>query len=449
MLSWLVLILSAMRYLPISSVFFSSNRQRLLGQLPANSVAVIHSNDIYPTNADGTLPYKQNSNLFYLTGVDQEETVLVLWPGAPTPEQREILFLRETNETIAIWEGAKLNKAQAKDLTGISDVRWLDGFEAALHNIVRQSDVIYLELNEHLRAANDVDSRSARFARKLREQYPLHRYARLSPILAVMREVKQQEEIGAMSEACRITEKGFRRVLEFVRPGVGEWEVEAEFSHEFLRNRSRGFAYHPIIASGENACVLHYVENDRVCEDGDLLLLDVGAEYGNYNADMTRTIPVSGKFSARQRQVYDAVLRVLRGADKLLQPGKKKSEYEAQVGELIDVELVELGLLTREQLAGQEPGSTPLRRKWFMHGTSHFLGLDVHDVGQANPVICEGMVYTIEPGLYLREEGIGIRLENNFMVREGGNIDLMANIPIEADEIEALMAVGAKSRSQG
>jgi len=428
-----------MRYQPLPSELFINNRQRLAACLPAGSIAVLHSNDIYPTNADGTMSFKQNSNLYYLSGIDQEESMLILWPDATDANLREVLFVKETNETIAIWEGAKLSKQQATELSGIQNVQWNSSFESLLAQIIKQAEQVYLPLNEHLRADSGVETKELRFARQLKQQYPLHDFRRLAPIINRLRQVKQPAEIVTMQKACDITRDGFHRLLGFIKPGVGEWEVEAELSHEFLRQGSRGFAYAPIIAGGSNSLVLHYVDNDKVLGDGDLVLLDVGAEYANYNADLTRTIPVNGKFSPRQRQVYDAVLRVLRGANQILQPGIYKKDYEAQVGLLIDEELIGLGLLTREQVAGADSKNPP-RRRYFMHGCSHFLGIDVHDVGEANPLIEEGMVFTIEPGIYIAEEGIGIRIENDVLVKAGGNIDLMAGIAIEADEIEALMA---------
>lgn len=403
-----------------------------------NSIAIIHANDIYPTNADGTMAFKQNADLFYLTGVDQEETVLVLMPDAKDPKQREILFVKETSELIAIWEGDKLTKEQARAATGIERIEWSASFESMLHSLVPQADNIYLPTNEHLRAAVIVETRNDRFIKQCQARYPLHRYERLAPLMHQLRMTKDPVEIDMIQKACDITEAGFRRLLGFVKPGVGEWEIEAELLHEFVRRGSRGFAYGPIIGSGKNACVLHYVENDKPCQAGDCVLLDVAAEYAGWASDLTRTIPVSGRFSKRQRQVYDAVLRVLRGANKLLRPGNTPMDYQKQVVELMEGELVGLGLIDAKAAKEQGPDK-PLVRKYFMHGTSHHMGLDVHDVAPPNEPFAEGMVFTIEPGIYIREEGLGVRLENDVLIGKHENFDLMGKIPIEADEIESLM----------
>lgn len=430
-----------MRYESIPSELFIRNREKLKGLLKPNSMVILHANDIYPTNADGTMPLKQNADLFYLTGVDQEETVLVLMPDAKDPNDREILFVRETNEMIAVWEGEKLTQAQATAATGIARVEWTHRFEALLHTLAPQVEHIYLSTNEHLRAAVVVETRNDRFIKECQRRYPLHRYERLSPLMHQLRMIKDPVEIEIIQKACDITEAGFRRLLGFIKPGVGEWEIEAELMHEFLRRKSRGFAYTPIIGSGKNACVLHYIENHEVCQDGDLVLLDVAAEYAGWNSDLTRTVPVNGKFTPRQRQVYDAVLRIFRAANKILRPGNTPMEYQRAVVEMMEKELIGLGLFTAEEAANQGPGK-PLVKKYFMHGTSHHLGLDVHDVAPPQQAFQVGMVFTIEPGIYIREEGIGVRLENDVVIGEHENIDLMANIPIEADEIEALMQAG-------
>jgi len=403
-----------------------------------NSIAIIHGNDICPTNADGSMPFKQNADLFYLCGVDQEETVLVLMPDAKDPRQREILFVKETSELIAIWEGDKLNKEQARTATGIERIEWSGSFEAMLPTLIPQADQIYLPTNEHLRAALVVETRNDRFIKQCQSRYPLHRYERLAPLMHQLRMLKDPVEIDMIQKACNITEAGFRRLLGFVKPGVGEWEIEAELLHEFVRRGSRGFAYGPIIGSGKNACVLHYVENDKVCQAGDCVLLDVAAEYAGWASDLTRTIPVSGRFNKRQRQVYEAVLRVLRGANKLLRPGNTPMEYQKQVIELMEGELVGLGLIDAKAAKEQGPDKA-LVRKYFMHGTSHHLGLDVHDVAPPNAPFGEGMVFTIEPGIYIREEGLGVRLENDVLIGKHENFDLMGKIPIEAEEIESLM----------
>ena len=406
--------------------------------LPPKSVAVFHSNDIMPTNADGTMPFRQNNDLFYLSGIDQEETILVICPDFPDPNMREILFLRETNEHIAVWEGHKYTKEEAFGASGIVNIQWLANFDSVFNTLMVMSQHVLLNTNEHLRADIQVETRDSRFIKKCKERYPLHHYHRLAPLMHQLRGVKEQEEIDQMQIACDITEKGFRRILSFVKPGVTEYQIEAEFIHEFVRNRSKGFAYVPIIASGSNACVLHYIENKETCREGDLLLLDVGAEYGNYNADMTRTIPVNGRFTQRQRKVYDAVLRVQKGAMKILRPGINIQDYHREVGLMMQSELLGLGLLDQTDIKNQDP-KWPAYKKYFMHGTSHHLGLDVHDVGTMHDPISPGMVFTVEPGIYIREEGLGIRLENNILIQKNGNFDLMRNIPIEAEEIEELM----------
>jgi Xaa-Pro aminopeptidase len=426
------------RYEPISPAFFVRNREKLRGLLKPNSMVIVHANDIYPTNADGTMPFKQNSDLFYLTGVDQEETTLVLMPDAGDSKEREILFLKETSEHIAIWEGEKLDKEQARAATGIERIEWSHSFESFLHRLVPQVDHIYLLTNEHLRASVVVETRNARFIKDCQSRYPLHRYERLAPLLHRLRITKEPEEIQLLQRACDITEQGFRRVLGFLKPGVGEWEIEAELLHEFVRRGSRGFAYTPIIGTGKNACVLHYIENDKRCLDGDMVLMDVAAEYAGWASDLTRTVPVNGKFTKRQRDVYDSVLRVFRGANEILRPGNTPMEYQKQVIDLMERELVGLGLFTAAEARAQGPDKA-LVKKYFMHGTSHHLGLDVHDVCPPHEPFAEGMVFTIEPGIYIREEGLGIRLENDVLIGKDSNYDLMGNIPIEADEIEALM----------
>ena len=427
-----------MRYHPINPQLFIDNRKRLATMLKPGSLAVFNSNDILPTNADGSLPLRQNNDLFYLSGIDQEESVLVIFPHSHDPAHREVLFLKETNDEIAIWEGAKHTKKSAYETSGIKTVYWLQNFEKVLKSIVCEAENIYLNTNEHLRASIETETRDRRFINWMKENYPLHKYERVAPVMHVLRSVKSAWEIDLLQEAIDITEKGFRRVLSFVKPGVWEYEIEAEYMHEFLRNRSRGFAYTPIIASGFNACVLHYIDNNKPCKDGDLLLMDVGAEYANYNADMTRCIPVSGKFTPRQKEVYNAVLRVMREATKLLRPGTMLGDYHKEVGKIMEAELLKLKLITDTDIKNQNP-DWPAYKKYFMHGTSHFLGLDVHDVGLWHKPIQSGMVFTVEPGIYIREENLGIRLENNILVTESGQKDLFASFPLKTDEIEDLM----------
>ncbi|MBS9524996.1 aminopeptidase P N-terminal domain-containing protein [Litoribacter alkaliphilus] len=427
-----------MRYRPLDKSLYIRNREKLVDLLKPNSLAIFHSNDIMPTNADGTMPFRQNNDLLYLSGIDQEETVLVICPDFPNEDMREILFIRETNEHIAIWEGHKYTKEEAFEASGIKNIQWVQNFDGVVNTLAALSENIYLNTNEHLRADAQVESRDARQMKAIREKYPLHHYHRAAPLMHQLRAIKEDLEITQMQVACDITEKAFRRVLSFVKPGVMEYEIEAEYMHEFLRNGSRGFAYTPIIASGANACVLHYIENSRPCNEGDLILFDVGAEYGNYNADMSRTIPVNGRFTKRQREVYDAVLRVQRGAFDILRPGTNVQEYHKEVGRIMESELIGLGLLDRTDVKNQDP-KQPLYKKYFMHGTSHHIGLDVHDVGTMYEPIRPGMVFTVEPGIYIQEEGLGIRLENDIVIEEDGFFDLMRNIPIEAEEIEGLM----------
>ncbi len=427
-----------MKYLPIEKELFIKNRQNFAKHLKPKSIVVLNANDIMPTNADGTMGFKQNSDLFYLSGIDQEETILVLFPDFPDEEFREILFLRETNPEIEIWEGHKYTKEEATEASGIQKIFWLSQFEKTFNTLMMEAEHVYLNTNEHIRAEVRVESRDARFIKTCQERYPLHRYERLAPILYHLRAIKSEQEIALMQKACDITEKAFRRVLQFVKPGVMEYEVEAEYIHEFVRNRSRGFAYEPIIASGKNACVLHYLANNKECRNGELLLMDVGAEYANYNADMTRTIPVNGKFTERQKQVYNAVLRVKKEAYTMLRPGNVIKEYHKEIGKLMESELIGLGLLDKIDVKNQDP-QHPLYRKYFMHGTSHHLGIDVHDVGNVYRRFEQGMVFTVEPGIYIREENLGIRLENNIVIQENGIFDLMRHIPVEVEEIETLM----------
>ncbi|UCS93510.1 aminopeptidase P family protein [Echinicola marina] len=427
-----------MRYTPINQSFYKKNRDKLAKALEPRSLVILHSNDLMPTNADGTMKFRQNNDLFYLCGIDQEDTILLMCPDFPNEGMREILFVKETNEHIAIWEGNKLSKAAATEISGVKHIRWSSEYGTVLQQLMGYCNHILLHTNEHRGAHNAVETRNTRYNKKVKDAFPLHNYERLAPIMERLRSVKEQDEIDQIQRACDITEKGFRRVLDFVKPGVREYEIEAEFMHEFLRNGSRGFAYEPIIGSGKNSCVLHYLENNQLCNSGELILMDVGAEYGNYNADMTRTIPVNGRFTPRQKSVYEAVLRVKREAVSMLRPGVLIQEYQKEVGKIMESELIELRLLDKMDIKRQDP-SNPLYRKYFMHGTSHHLGLDVHDVGSVFEPVEEGMVFTVEPGIYIREEGIGVRLENDYVIGKDKNLDLMKNIPIEVEEIEALM----------
>lgn len=427
-----------MKYTALKNTLYIENRKKVAQLMMPNAIAVFNSNDIMPTNADGTLPFRQNNDLLYVSGVDQEESIVLLFPNAINPKHREILFVKETSELIAIWEGAKLSKEQATKQSGIETVYWISQFEAIFHGLTTEANTIYLYQNEHLRAVNTVETCNDRFRKMCQTKYPLHNYERLAPLMSNVRATKHPLEIEVIQHACNITEKGLRRILNFVKPGVMEYEIEAEFIHEFIKNRSNGFAYQPIIASGYNACVLHYIENNAQCKAGDIILMDVGAEYANYASDMTRCIPVSGKFTPRQKEVYNAVLRVMKAATAMLVSGTKYDEYHTEVGNIMQDELIGLGLIDKHDVAKQDKNN-PLYKKYFMHGTSHHMGLDVHDVENRNRPFEAGMVLTVEPGIYIREENLGIRLENDVLITNDKPFDLMKNIPLEADEIEELM----------
>jgi len=427
-----------MKYTQISRNLFINNRNNFIKHLKSNAIAVFNSNDILPTNADGTMPFRQNNDLFYLSGIDQEDTILILFPDNNNPQQREMLFIKETNEHIAVWEGQKLTKKEATDISGIETVYYISQFESIFNSLVPVSAVIYLNSNEHLRATKSIDTKDDRFIKTCRERYPLHQYERSAPIVEKLRAVKSDIEIEQIKHACGITRKAFLRLLKFIKPGVTEFEIEAEVIHEFIRNRSRGPAYQSIVASGENACILHYVDNDKVCKDGDLILLDVGAEYANYASDMTRTVPVCGRFTQRQKDVYNAVLRVMKEAKKLLVPGNNMTDYNKEIGTIMENELIGLGLLSKTDVNKQDKDK-PLYRRYFMHGISHAMGLDVHDVFDRRTPFKEGMIFTCEPGIYIREEKLGIRLENDILISSGDAIDLMNDIPIELAEIEEIM----------
>lgn len=435
-----------MKYEALDKSLFIENRKRFVARMKPASIAVFVSNDEMPRSADATYLWRQNPDLYYLTGIDQEQTILLLYPDCPNPKQREILFVRRTNEHIARWEGHKYTQDEALEASGIENVQWTDTFEQIFHVLMTYASCIYLNQNDHDRAVLKVPYLEQRFALEVREKYPLHEVQRSSPIMHSLRAIKSPLEVEAMRKACAITEKGFRRVLGFIRPGVWEYEIEAEITHEFLRNRATGHAYTPIIASGANACVLHYIENNRQCKDGDLILMDFGAEYGNYMSDLTRTVPVSGKFTQRQKDVYNAVLRVMKYAKSMLKPGTLPEDYNREIGLAMEQELIRLGLLDEDAVKRQSPDA-PLYKKYFMHGTSHFLGLDVHDVGFRYAPFEAGMVFTCEPGIYIPEEGIGIRLENDILITPNGNEDLMANIPLEPEEVESLMQEAAAIRS--
>ena len=427
-----------MRYYPVPSKLFVNNRKHLVDRLPANSLVVLHSSDQHPRNGDQFFPFRQQSDFFYMSGIDQEKSILVMAPDCPNKKFRECLFLLETNEQIAIWEGHKYTKEEAQKISGIEDVYWLDDFEAALKEVLADTKTVFLNSNEYVKFFSEVPDRNLRFARQFKEQYPLFKLDRVAPLMTELRLIKSEEEIKLLKTACEITRKGFERILRFVKPGKYEFEIQAEIDHEFTVNRASGHGYAPIIASGSSACVLHYIENDKPCNDGDLLLLDFGAEYANYTADMSRTIPVNGKFTTRQKDCYNAVLKVFKKAKNLYYAGNTINNLNEQVNKLMEKELIGLGLFTEEEVKKQD-AEKPLFKKYFMHGTAHFLGLDVHDVGSKDEPFKPGMVLTCEPGLYIREENIGIRIENDILITENGPVDLMEKIPVEADEIERIM----------
>lgn len=427
-----------MRYEALDRQIFIQNRERFRQHLPAGALAVFNSNDIYPTSADGTMPFVQHKDIFHLSGVDQEESILVIFPDAYKEEHREVLFLKETNEHIAVWEGAKLDAEEALKVTGISSVYWLQDFEKVFNEMMSQAEIVFLNTNEHLRNSSPVQTREDRFIEWIKKNYPAHNYDRSAPIMHRIRSVKSSLEIDVMQKAANITTDGYKRVLKAIKPGITEYELEAEFMHEFLSQRSRGFAYTPIIASGYNACVLHYIENKDVCKDGDTILLDVGAEYANYACDVTRVFPVSGKFSDRQKEIYNAVLRVQKESIDMLTPGNNLNDYHAEVGKIMTSELLGLGLIDKTDVKNEDP-KWPAYKKYFMHGTSHYIGLDTHDVGLWTDDMRVGNVFTCEPGIYIPEENLGVRIEDDLVITENGILNLTAGIPKEVDEIEDFM----------
>tara|TARA_B100001057_G_scaffold108243_1_gene105977 strand:+ start:1508 stop:2794 length:1287 start_codon:yes stop_codon:yes gene_type:complete len=427
-----------MKYKNINSKLFIHNRKLFSERVDKKSLSIFCSNDVMPTNADGTMPFVQNSDIFWLSGVDQEESKLIIFPESSNPKHREILFLKETSDLIAIWEGEKLSKEKAFETSGVSTVYWNTQFEDIFNDLMLEANTVYLNSNEHTRSTSKVQTQTDRFNDWCKNNFSTKEYVKSAPIMHDLRAVKHSIEIELLQHACNITEKGFIRVLNFVKPGVMEYEIEAEYMHEFLINRSKGFAYEPIIASGRNACVLHYIDNNKICQDGDVILMDVGAEYANYASDMTRCIPVSGRFTKRQKDVYNAVLSVMKQAISMLKPGVLLGDYHKEVGLIMQSELLGLGLIDKHDIDKQDP-KNPAYKRYFMHGTSHFLGLDVHDVGHFDKPIKEGMVFTCEPGIYILEEKLGIRLENDIVITKDKPFDLMANIPLESDEIEGLM----------
>lgn len=427
-----------MKKIEINRELFIVNRKNFVEQLPSDSLAIFHSNDVFPRNGDQSFKFRQQSDIFYLTGINQEKTVLMLYPGCPNPDLREVLFVIEPCESLQTWEGQKFSRKEAQDISGIARIKWLDQFDAVLTEVMSYAEKVYLNAIEYSKFSTDVPYRDLRFSKEIREKFPNHEYKRAAPLVNSLRVIKSEEEIRMIREAIDLTGKAFQRVLKFVRPGVTEYQAEAELIYEFLYNGAAGPAYHSIIASGANACTLHYIENSATCSDGELLLMDFGAEYGNYAADLTRTVPVNGRFSQRQRECYNAVLRVLRKSSELLVPGNTIDQVNKAVNKLMEAEMIGLGLFSREEADRQDP-EKPLFTKYFMHGVSHFLGLDVHDVGSKFEPFRPGMVFTFEPGLYIREEKMGIRLENNYLITNGSPLDLTAGIPVEAEEIESIM----------
>ena len=426
------------RYQLIDSTLFIENRKRFTAQLKPKSLAILNSNDIFPRNGDANFEFKQNSDMFWLTGIDQEECAVVLFPDCPVEAYREALFIKRTNEHIAVWDGHKHTKEEAIAASGIKNIFWMDEFDGLMRAVINMADYVYLNTNENDRASNTVAYKDLSFAKQMKERFPLHQYERAAPILQRLRSVKHPLEIAYMKHAIEISNKMFHRVMQFLKPGVKEYEIEAEIIHEFVRNGAAGHSFTPIVASGKNACTLHYVDNADTCKDGDLLLLDTGTDYGNYISDMTRVMPVNGRFTPRQKEVYNAVLRVMRAAKSMLKPGILLMEYHAEVCKVMEKELVDLKLITLDDIKNQNP-AMPAFKKYYMHGTSHFLGLDVHDVGMRYEPMQAGMMFSCEPGIYIPQEGIGIRLENEILITENGSLDLMEHIPIEVEQIEELM----------
>jgi len=428
-----------MRYKPLNSSIYNRNRLNFMNQMKEDSMAIFNSNDIYPVSADSELPFEQHRDIFHLTGIDQEETILILYPSSKDSKTRENLFIRKSDEHTKIWEGEKLTKQLASELSGIESVYFVEDFKNILHSISSKIDTFYINKNEHYRANSPVETREDRFISWLLKKYPAHKVEKSNPILQRLRSIKHLDEINQIKKACQITKKGFDRVLKFIKPGVWEYQIEAEFIHEFINNSSKGFAYSPIIASGLDNNVLHYVKNNKQCKDGELILMDVGAEYGNYSSDMTRTIPVSGRFSKRQREVYNSVLNVKNEATKLLKVGNNWKTFHEQVGEIMTKELLNIRLIDKVDIKN-ETKKNPAYKKYFMHGTSHHLGLDTHDYGLLEDPFQENMVFTVEPGIYIPREGFGVRLEDDVVIKSKGEpINLMVDIPIEAEEIEDIM----------
>ncbi|MFM1829524.1 MAG: hypothetical protein RL624_1765 [Bacteroidota bacterium] len=427
-----------MKYLPLPQRLYNQNRARFIKKMKPNSIAIFPSNLNLPENGDAQYAFRPNSDILWLSGIRQEKTMVVLYPDNPDVNAREILVLLRPNEHLEKWEGHKLRKEEATAISGIKNVQWSDTFDAQLHVMMHQTDVVYLNSNENDRLDLSIPRLDLAYVTKIKEQYPLHQYERAAKITRELRAIKTKEEIAVTQEAVDITEKAFRRVMQFIKPGVMEYEIEAEITHEFLRNRATRHAYGNIIASGDRARILHYVENNQVCKNGELILMDFGAEYGNYCADMTRTIPVNGKFTKRQKDVYNACLAVHNFAKSILKPGISILAYTAKVNVYMEQQLVNLGLISKADIKNQDPAN-PAYRKYFYHGVTHHLGIDVHDIGTKHLPIKEGMLFTVEPGIYIEEEQMGIRIENNIWITKTGHVDLFKNIPITVEEIERCM----------
>lgn len=427
-----------MRYLPLDKKLFINNRKRFIDNMSIKSMAIFHSAYESPRNGDTYHKFRQQSDMFYLTGIDQEKSILLLAPNHPNEKLREALFLIETNEQIAIWEGHKYTIEEARVTSGIENIYWLNDFEFNLKEIMSETDTVYLNRNEYPKFFPEVEEKNHTEGDKLKLKFPLHKYERSAPILANLRTIKSDLEVDLIQNACNITAKAFNRVLRLTKPGNFEFEVEAEIDYEFSINRANGHGYAPIIASGRNACVLHYIDNDKECKDGDLMLMDFGAEYANYTADMSRTIPINGKFSQRQKDVYNSVLKVFKELKKMYVPGTISTEINEKANKLMEQEMIGLGLFSKEDIEKQDTDK-PLFKKYFMHGVAHHIGLDVHDVGSKHLPFKAGMILTCEPGIYILEENIGVRIENDILITETGPIDLMGDIPIEVEDIEVIM----------
>lgn len=427
-----------MRHSPIDSKLFIKNRHKLKRELKPNSLVIVHSNDEMPRNGDQYFPFRQNSDLLYLSGIPQEKTILAICPDHPITAYREILFIIKSNEQLELWNGHKLTFEEARNISGIETIVWLDDFDEIYTELKVKSEYVYLNLNEETKAHWEFPYRDLRFAEQVKSRFPIHKYERLGPIISRLRTVKEPEEIEYIRKACNITEKAFIEAIKKVKPNCHEYEIEAAIIAEFIRNGASGHSFSPIVASGKNACTLHYNENHSGCNNEELLLLDFGAEYGYYAGDCSRTVPVNGKFSTRQKELYNSVLHVMRQAKQFMVPGTTINSLNTRVGELMRQEHIKLGLYTNADVKNED-AEKPLWKKYYPHGTSHFIGLDVHDVGSKDLPFEPGMVLSCEPGIYISEEKIGIRLETVVLIGEQSPIDLMENVPIEIDDIEKLM----------